>query len=126
MRGTSVSVAPGAVTEATWKSTAPNTDLMQVQRHACISLNPVPCRRWDVAHPAWRSGRGDVDSQRGDSARYAEAVREVINTSIDRIASADGEREAVLDRLRLPQALGVSALRVFQFLLLSRAGPMEQ
>ena len=61
-----------------------------------------------------------MDSQRGDSARYVEAVRDVVNTSIDRIASADRERDAVWDRLRLPQALGVSTLRVCQFLLLFR------
>lgn len=45
--------------------------------------------------------------QRVDAGKYTQRVRDLINASIDRIASADRERGSVLERLRLPDALGV-------------------
>ena len=51
-----------------------------------------------------RDGGGE---QQIDSRKYTERVRGLINESIDAIAATDNERRDVLQRWRLPEALGV-------------------
>jgi hypothetical protein len=51
-----------------------------------------------------RDGRGE---QQIDSRKYTERVQGLINESIDAIAATDNERRDVLQRWRLPEALGV-------------------
>jgi hypothetical protein len=52
--------------------------------------------------------RRDGGEQQIDSRKYTEAVRDLINQGVDRIASSDNEQRDVLQRWRLPEALGVS------------------
>jgi hypothetical protein len=59
-----------------------------------------------AAAPAYGRRDSGGNDQRVDAGKYVQRVRDLINQSIDRIASADRERESVLERLRLPEALG--------------------
>jgi hypothetical protein len=57
-----------------------------------------------------RDGAGE---QQIDSRKYTERVRGLINDSIDAIAATDNERRDVLQRWRLPEALGVRQSNVW-------------
>ena len=55
--------------------------------------------------------RRDGGEQKIDSRKYTERVRGLINESIDAIAATDNERRDVLQRWRLPEALGVRCMQ---------------
>lgn len=57
------------------------------------------------------SRRDSGVEQQIDSRKYTERVRGLINESIDAIAATDNERRDVLQRWRLPEALGVGRLK---------------